>query len=503
MRGVLSLLLALAVFGPTLHAAEKPNVVFILADDLGWVDTSTYGSRYYPTPNIARLAERGIRFTNAYTANPLCSPTRASILTGLYPGRLGITTPSCHLPTVVLEAKVAETGNPQQKAVTPNSVTRLKTEYPTLSKSLKASGYATAHFGKWHLGAEPYSPLQNGFDSDLPHTPGPGPGGGYLAPWRFWPDQGKPGEHIEDRMATEAMKFIEKNRDRPFYLNYWAFSVHGPWNAKPELVDQYRKSADPKSPQRNPVYAAMIHSLDDAIGKLLDTLDRLKLTDRTLIVFTSDNGGVHWLDDRMRAAGLESPPTSNAPLRGGKATLYEGGTRVPSIIVWPGRVKPGTVSDAFVSTVDWYPTLLEATGVAPASGQQFDGVSQMSAVLGKPGPRDTLFCFFPHYTPATGNLPGVWVRRGDWKLIRFFHDGDDQKHRHELYNLKDDLGETKNLAETMPEKVRELDALIDGHLRDIHAVLPRPNPNYRKEAATAARPVQGWREQGHRAETDR
>jgi arylsulfatase A-like enzyme len=224
----------------------------------------------------------------------------------------------------------------------------------------------------------------------------------------------------------------------------------------------------------------MIHSLDDAVGMLLDALDELKIAERTIIVFFSDNGGVHWLDHRMRERfGLGSPPTSNEPLRGGKATLYEGGTREPCIVVWPGRVSPGARSDAMLSSVDFYPTLLDMAGINIRKGQRLDGVSQVPALLGTGKPRDTAYCFFPHYTKATGNLPGAWVRKGNWKLIRFFHDNPDQTDRFELYNLRSDIGETRNLAEEMSEKVSELSSLIDQHLKDIDAVLPKRNPAYR------------------------
>lgn len=471
-------------------APPQPNLVFILADDLGWRDTSLYGSTFHRTPNIDRLAERGIRFTNAYAANPLCSPTRASILTGLYPGRLGITTPSCHHPEVRLEAGVPAKAKPDAKAIEPTSVTRLKTSYPTLVKTLKEAGYVTGHFGKWHLGREPYSPLEHGFDVDVPHYHGPGPAGSYVAPWRFPPDlkfTGRAGEHIEDRMASEAVKFLRANKDRPFYLNYWAFSVHGPWNAKEDLISRYRNRADPKAPQRNPTYAAMVHSLDDAVGTLLNTLDELKIADRTIIVFFSDNGGVNWLEERMEQMGLDCPPTSNAPLRGGKATLYEGGTREPCIVVWPGRANPRTATDALLSSVDFYPTLLEMLGVRAKEGQKLDGISQVPAILGTGAPRDTAYCYFPHYTPKTGNIPGVWVRKGNWKLIRFFFDNPDQSDRYELYDLKGDIGETKNLADQMPEKVKELNALIAEHLKDINPTLPKANPAYR---AAAVRPAE-------------
>ncbi|MCI0457613.1 MAG: sulfatase [Gemmataceae bacterium] len=474
----------LGLFPALADAADrKPNLVFILADDLGWMDTTPYGSKFHETPNLDRLAKRGMRFTNAYAANPLCSPTRASILTGLYPGRVGITAPVCHLPEERLEASLVKQARPDQKALQQVSATRLKPEYVTLAEVLKNAGYQTAHFGKWHLGREPYDARTQGFDVDVPHTPAAaGPGGGYLAPWKFITNskfQGKQGEHIEDRLSQEAVQFLRQNKGRPFYLNYWAFSVHGPWTAKPELVEQYKKKADSKAAQKNPVYAAMVHSLDDAVGRLLDALDELKLADNTIVVFFSDNGGIHWHDARMKDQfGMDVPPTSNAPLRGGKATLYEGGTREPCLVVWPGKVEPGAQSDAFLSSVDFYPTLLEMIGLELKEGQHLDGVSQVPALLGKGAPRATVYCFFPHYTPATGNVPGTWVRRGDWKLIRFHHDGDGQADRIELYNLKDDLGETKNLAAVMPDKVKELNGLIEQHLKDTGVLVPAKNPRF-------------------------
>ncbi|WP_165072961.1 sulfatase [Paludisphaera rhizosphaerae] len=494
---VLASVLAFTASHHRANAEDHPNIVFILADDLGWNDTTINGeSQFYETPNIQRLADRGIRFTNAYVANPLCSPTRASILTGLYPGRVGITAPNCHLPAVRLNPVSQPTAPPDQKALPQISATRLKTTYPSLAKTLKQAGYATGHFGKWHLGRPPYSALEQGFDVDLPHAPIPGPGPSYLGPWPFWPDKGAEGEHIEDRMAKEASAFIREHKDGPFFLNYWAFSVHSPWTPKPDLVKKYEAKAaklPPGERRRNPIYAAMIESLDDAVGVLLETLDELKIADRTIIVFTGDNGGVNWLDLKWpQMFGLKTPPTSNAPLRGGKACLYEGGTREPTAVVWPGRIAPGTVTDAILSSVDWHPTLLEMAGLKPLEGQKLDGISQVSTLLGKGPVREVAYCFFPHFLGHGGGdprfdllacVPGTWVRKGDWKLIRFHHDNDDQTDRFELYNLKDDLGETRNLAADRPDLVKELDALIDRHLEDIGAIVPPRNPAYKPKGS--------------------
>jgi len=252
-------------------SARQPNIVFILADNLGWADTTLNGhTKLYWTPNLERLAQRGMTFTRAYSASPLCSPTRAAILTGLSPARTGITAPKGHLPKVVLRPTVNKTAGPDKPSLQLAPVNRLGTNYPTLAKSLRAAGYATAHFGKWHLGAEPYSPLQHGFDVDLPHWPGPGPAGNFVAPWKFKDfdhDPGVPDQHIEDRMAKEAVAFIEKHQAGPFFVNYWMFSVHAPFDAKRSLIEKYRGRVNSADAQRSPTYAAMVESMDDAVGR--------------------------------------------------------------------------------------------------------------------------------------------------------------------------------------------------------------------------------------------
>ena len=470
-------------------AGRRPNIIFILADDLGWRDTSLYGSKFHQTPNVEALAKRGMMFTQAYAANPLCSPTRASIQTGLWPARIGITAPVCHVPEEFLDESLEQSATPDKKAIGCRSATRLKTDYFTLAEAFKEAGYKTGHFGKWHLGPEPYDPLHQGFDVDVPHWSGPGPAGGYIAPWKFPPRlnfQGQPGEHLEDRMVNEAVKFIKQNKDRPFFLNYWAFSVHSPWGAKKDLIEKYRAKVDPKNPQRNPLYAAMIESLDDAVGTLVKTLDELGLAENTIIVFFSDNGGVDWFAPAMKEGfGMDCPPTSNLPLRGGKATIYEGGTREPMIVVWPGVIKGGSKSDAVVQSIDFHPTVLEMIGLKPKEGLKFDGVSIVPALKGQPLEREAIFCHFPHYVKATGALPSTYVRKGDWKLIRLYCQGDDQTDRFELYSLKDDIGETTDLSARTPDKVKELNALIDKFLKDSGAVVPVRNPGYKSSAAAS------------------
>ena len=459
--------------------AERPNVVFILTDDLGWSDTTLYGTTsFYETPNMERLANRGMRFTNAYTAYPTCSPTRASIMTGLSPGRLGFTRAIGHVDHVVLKARMPKSRNPSHKALTPTSVTRFDTEFQTLAETLKEAGYATGHFGKWHLGQDPYSPLDHGFDIDLPHGDGRAPRS-YVAPWKFLNknemdfEPNSPNEHFEERMADEAAAFMEQNKDQPFFVNYWSFSVHGPLSGKQELVTKYAEKADPNNPQRNPVYGAMVESLDDAVGTILDTLDRLKLSEKTIIVLYSDNGA----DTHSLAGGI--PPTSSAPLRDGKASIYEGGTRVPCAVVWPGKTKPGSQTDALLTSMDWYPTLLEMLQIE--TDLSFDGVSQVSTLLGKSDARDSICCHVPQYYPSLATVPSTYLRRGDWKLIRFHCDGDKQSDRFELYNLRDDLGEATDLAEQFPDRVQAMNQEITEYLTEIEAIVPVPNPNYLKE----------------------
>ena len=519
MKHILALIASFCLLGGFAHAAEqqaKPNIVFILADDLGWADTTLYGhTKFYQTPNVQRLARRGMTFTQAYSASPLCSPTRASILTGLSPARIGITTPACHLPQVVLEATPGKRAPAGSKAIGPNTVTRLKPQYYTLAEALKDAGYATGHFGKWHLGHEPYSPLEHGFDVDVPHWPGPGPAGSYVAPWKFPDfDPDTPNEHVEDRMAKEAVAFIQQHQDEPFFLNYWMFSVHAPFDAKQSLIEKYRRQVDSSDPQRSPTYAAMVESMDDAVGTLLDTLDKLGIADRTIVIFFSDNGG------NMYNEVDDTTPTSNRPLRGGKATMFEGGIRMPCVVIWPHVVAGGTRSDAVVQSSDFYPTLLEMLGLRPREGQQFDGISIVPALKDQPFVREPIFTYFPHAPKVPDWLPpSIAVHQGDWKLIRIFHGGESGLHRWKLFNLREDIGEANDLAASQPQLVKQLDALIDRFLSDTQAVVPVPNPDfdpaaYRPEdegkpglidptkpkppgaRKVAAKPVAGWRPNG-------
>ncbi|HOX37298.1 MAG TPA: sulfatase [Candidatus Brocadiia bacterium] len=463
---------------------RRPNIVFILADDMGWMDSTVYGSRYYETPNLERLAARGMTFTDAYAANPLCSPTRASILAGQYPARLRITTPSGHLPPLENDPLMPESARPWEKMICPRSRHYLPFEERTIAEALRDAGYRTAFVGKWHLGQEPYWPERQGFEVNIGggHYPSPP---SYHSPYKIktLPD-GPDGEYITDRLTGEALNYIERNKDAPFFLCLWHYAVHGPWGHKEEITKTFEGRSDPRGKQGNPIMASMLKSLDESVGRVLDKLDALGLSDDTILIFFSDNGGnVH---ERIGPDLL--PPTDNFPLRGGKAMIYEGGTREPLIVCWPGAVAPGSRCSEVVSSVDFYPTILEAAGGAAAPGQVLDGVS-ITPLLRQTGKlsREAIFCHFPHEI-GTLIVPCTYVRKGDWKLIRFHMTNDDFPNRFELYNLREDISETVNLAERMPDKVAELDALIGRFLLDTGALVPVPNPDYDPKTA----PVDRW-----------
>ena len=479
--------LPLLLIAATAAATEpQKNIVLILADDLGWADTTLYGkTSLYETPNIERLAARGMTFTSAY-ASPICSPTRASIMTGQNPARHGMTAPAAHLEAERFEAVASENGPPHQKSTNVRSSTRLDPALPMLGQVLKHAGYATAHFGKWHLGREPHSPLEKGFDADIPHWWGPGPKSSYLAPWGYenpnFPE-GKPGEHIEDRMAKEAVAWLKKrDRSKPFFMNYWQFSVHAPFGAKPELVNRYRQKIKRGEAQQSPTYAAMVHSLDDAVGSLLDALDAEGIADETVIVFYSDNGGnIHCGLEETDASGEKyiTAITSNYPLRGGKGGIHEGGVRVPAVVVWPGVTEAGSRSDIRIQSNDLYPTILRMLNVDRPKDHVIDGVDIAKALHGEDMYRGPMFT----HVPGHGNTPqwlppSMSVHHKDWKLIRTFHYGHNGNHEYRLYNLREDIGENTNLAAERPELVRELDKLIEDYIAEATVVVPLPNSKF-------------------------
>ncbi|KAA5541561.1 sulfatase [Roseiconus nitratireducens] len=492
----------------------RPNVVFFLVDDMGWMDSTPYGSTYYETPNMQRLAEQSMRFTDAF-AVPLCSPTRASILTGQYSARHGITSATGHLPPRPHgESRFPAKAPPNKRFLYPDSKHFLDPELVTIAEVLRDAGYRTGHFGKWHLGLMPeHWPEQQGFETTWHCAPDPGPPS-YFSPYGVHADggpagqrrvgnitDGPDGEHITDRVTDEALKFIDSHADQPFFLNLWHYSVHGPWQHKEAYTAQFAEKSDPSGRQKNPVMASMLRNVDESLGRVLDRLDALGLTDRTLFIFYSDNGGnTHsWTADDRKLRNVtpkhslyetinsyrkwagDQPPTNNAPLREGKGRIYEGGQRVPLMVRWPGQVPAGSTSDAVVGPIDMFPTILDAVEVPLPSGQVIDGVSFLS-VLQQRGDLDrkAVFTWFPHLIPA------VSVRAGDFKLIRRWESHPAYPEVLELYDLDQDLGESSNLADAMPNKVRELNGMIDDFIRTTGALEPVPNPAFDAQASSRA-----------------
>ncbi len=447
----------LAFLVPSRAAAEKLNVVLIVADDLGWADLGCYGSKYHQTPNLDRLARSGVRFTDAYAGAPVCSPTRATLMTGQYPARLNLTD---WLP--------GRPDRPDQMLLRPPIVQELPASALTLAQALKTAGYVTGHIGKWHLGGKGAGPQQRGFDVNIAgdHTGTPL---SYFAPFqgkdgRFMPglEKAPEGEYLTDRLTAEAEKFLQAQRDRPFFLYLPHYTVHIPLKARADLVARYK--AGPPGQQGNPIYAAMIESLDQGVARVLARLDELKLTDRTLVLFTSDNGGL------CVQEGPNTPPTINSPLREGKGYLYEGGLRVPLIVRLPGVTRAGTTSAVPVMSIDLFPTILEACGVK--SEARVDGLSLLPLLKGESIQRDSLFWHYPHYSNQ-GGRPGAAVRAGAMKLVEFYEDG-----RKELYDLGKDRSETRNLSADRPEVVQELSGRLDAWRKQVGARMMQPNPGY-------------------------
>jgi len=455
---------------------------------LGWADTTLYGhTALYKTPNLERLAKRGMLFERAYTASPLCSPTRSAVLTGLHPARTGLTAPTCHIAgEPILRPSLKLNTAAHHKLLSLTKVNRLDTKYPNMAKTLKQAGYHTAHFGKWHLGRSPFTALDHGFDVDIPNWYGPGPAGSYVAPWKF-PDfkEAYPGEHIEDRMADEIDAYLEKRAEdkKPFFINYWQFSVHGPFNAKADYIESYKGKVDPEDAQNSPTYAAMVKSLDDNVGRVLDQLDELKLSKNTLIFFYSDNGG------NMYSQVDGTTPTSNRPLRGGKGNNWDGGVRVPCIAVWPGHIEEGSKSEELVTSTDFYPTILDLLEIPKNESQTFDGLSIRPALEGKPMDNRRIFTYFPHTTKVPDTFPNsAAIYDNEWKLIRLLHNAPNGDHEHWLFHLKKDIGERNEVSKKYPKKVAELNKELDRFLAETGAIYPTPNPNYNPDHASAPKP---------------
>lgn len=457
-----------------LRSPKPPNIVFFLADDLGQRDLGAYGSTFYETPNLDQMARDGARFTDAYAACPVCSPTRASILTGQWPQRTGVT-------DYIGAPTTPEQWKRNTKSLPALYTDRLALDAPTLAKAMKKAGYATFFAGKWHLGPEGWWPENQGFDINKGGVDKGGPYGGkrYFSPYgnpRL--TDGPDGEHLTDRLATETAKFIEANKDRPFFAYYSFYDVHTPLMAREDLRKKYEEKRsrlglsdkwaregerDVRLTQDHVIYAAMVEAMDLAVGKVLAKLDELGLRENTLVIFTSDNGGL---------STSEGWPTSNLPLRGGKGWIYEGGIREPLIVRWPGVVKPGTVVSTPVSSPDFFPTLLEAAGAKPQPGQILDGTSVLPVLKGGTLPERPLFWHYPHYGNQ-GGAPAAAVRSGDWKLIEWLEDG-----RTELFNLAQDIGEQTDLAEKEPQRAARLREELHAWQKQVGAKYPALNPNY-------------------------
>ncbi len=459
--------------------AEPPNVVLMIIDDLGWVDTGVYGSAFYETPNIDRLAAQGVRFTQFYTASPVCSPTRASIMTGKHPARLNLTN--------------WIGGEQAGKLLPAEYVRRLPLAEVTVGEAFKDAGYTTGYIGKWHLGAEGYLPESQGFEYTVAVNHAGQPGS-YFYPYRSanWPatdvpdlDDGIEGEYLTDRLTNEAVDFLERHRDERFLLVFSHYAVHTPLEAKADMIDKYSAKADDLPPasepairsegsevftklrQDHPVYAGMVESTDESVGRILDTLEELDLASNTVVVFVSDNGGLSTLHRNQTRM-----PTSNMPLRAGKGWLYEGGIRAPLIVKWPEGARGGRVESHLATTTDLYPTLLDIAGLSAIPDQHLDGVSLAPLLRGEDEvDRDTLYWHFPHYH-GSGNTPTGAIRAGNVKLIEWFEDD-----RVELYYLTDDLGERTDLAMRSGSEVVELRKRLAEWRNEVGALMPKPNPD--------------------------
>lgn len=462
---------------PAAAAARPPNILFILTDDQGWSTLSCYGGRHVATPQLDRLAAEGVRFTDAYVL-PQCTPTRAALLTGQHSARNGM----WHV--------IPWYGTPYGRLREPAFRENLARETFTLPKGLRAAGYATGTAGKWHLtnnadgnygGLKPEAAAHYGFDSAAP----PGPGS---------PSEGD--KHV-DYLTDRAIEFIEQHRERPWFFYLAHHTVHGKVSAPEPLVTKYRERGAPVTGLHNATYLAALEHLDTSVGRLMAALDRLGQRERTMVVFLSDNGGIDlaYAPRPFMEGTTTTLPTptqltvdrrefSNAPLRMGKGSHYEGGIRVPCIVRWPGVTPKGLVSKVPVHVTDWLPTLFAAAGAQAPAGHPVDGIDLAPVLRGGRAPERALFWYLPFYEVRWGATPAAVVRQGDWKLIEFFGDWFDAEGRYvpgarlELYNLRDDLGEQRDLSAREPERVKALRETLRGWLRSIPAEVPGPNPDF-------------------------
>ncbi|WP_442507452.1 sulfatase [Novipirellula sp. SH528] len=443
--------------------SHQPNFVFLLVDDLGWGDFGCYGAEFYETPNIDKLASQGMLFRNAYAACTVCSPSRAAILSGCYPARLHLTD------------WIAGHNHPYAKLSVPDWNMRIEHDRVLMPEALKAAGYSTAFFGKWHLmpigqaDFEEHYPTDHGFDLNVGGREWGQPKGRgkYFSPFDMPNlDDGQPGDFLTNKLTDAAVDFLDTtNRDQPFLLYFSYYTLHGPIMAPPELVEKYKQKAKSfaniKNEFLNPARAGMVESLDDSVGRLMAKLDEMGIADNTVVVLTGDNGG----DNDATTGGL----------RDFKGFSHEGGTREPLVVKWPGKSKPGSTSDAMVIGTDFYPTFLDIAGLKQRPDQHQDGVSMVPLLTGTADhlERDTLFWHYPHYHRTK---PYGAIRHGDWKLIEFFENGE-----LELFDLKTDPYETNNLAKTQPEKADQLLQKLKAWRESVDAQMMSENPKYDSE----------------------
>lgn len=448
---------------------KKPmNVVFILVDDLGWTDLGSYGSKFYETKNLDKLAEQSVKFSQAYAASPVCSPTRAAILTGKYPSRVNITD------------WIPGANSKNRKLITPEDGTELQLEEAIFPEILKQNGYTTFFAGKWHLGSEGYFPEDQGFDYNYGGHHKGSPPGGYYSPYKNPKlEDGPDGEYLTDRLTNESIHFIEKNKNNPFLLYLSYYTVHTPIQAAKKYHKYYKAKAkklgidsalveDERAGitvqnQYNPAYASMVHAMDENVGRVINKLEEAGLIENTLIVFTSDNGGLSTLYKRPA-------PTSVKPLRAGKGWCYEGGIRIPLIIKTPGK-KPNIIDNPVIS-MDLFPTIIDILNLKNEAKNDIDGMSLLPMLNEKEQAERTLFWHYPHYHGSAWT-PGAAIRVGDWKLIEFYEEGVS-----ELYNIEEDIGEKNNLIEKYPEKADELKNRLKELQAKNNAQLPIVNANY-------------------------
>jgi len=443
----------------TAAVAPRWNVLFVLMDDLGWRDLGPYGNRFIDTPNINRFAEQSVRFTNAYAACPVCSPTRASIMTGKYPARL-------HLTDWIPGRKQW----PTAKLLVPKFNQFLPSTDRTIAEALSPRGYRTAAIGKWHMGGEGHLPTDRGFGKNIAGTAAGSPPT-YFGPLELPGLTLKPGEFLTQRLTDEGIRFMGADKHTPFFLYQAHFTVHLPLQAREEVIAKYRKR---DIGDVNAVYCAMVESADDSMGQLLKALDDSGQADNTIVIFFSDNGAVRYQGKQTK------PISNNAPLRAGKGHLFEGGIREPLMIRWPGITRPGTLVDEPVSSIDFFPTICEAADVPAGT---VDGTSLLPILRGGRAAQRPLFWHYPHYSDQGGRPAGA-VREGDWKLIEFYEDG-----RLELFHLVNDPGEQRNLVRAESGRAKKLHALLADWRRTVDAAMPSPNPQY--DAATSSEGLTG------------